>query len=457
MSNNYLKLFGQTMKVVEEIVSVDKEPEQDKYVQRLMRIRCSHGSKDNYINIGKDHGVLAGADQQPLMNANDHEADTHIIHFGNCDSDENPERQFRKLLVGGVLGGAVGGGLGAVLLGDVISDTLEDIGIMSFKCTPKTDEVWIDTNDKNILDGAPALLMKSCLTCRYGGTITLVPESEYPQDDNSQENQEKDEDSDADQQTDIVRSETDAVLAAAMERIASTGEAGEQNVVEAQMMMAVATALPAAEAEHICNDPEGYFTDDFAVTWTKALECGPEQIGENYEHNNSIPFEGDYLDSNGMIINQAEMENFHINNFTVAQTGCAAIAAYNANKLLDTESTPSFADVVYEMEPYGILNNAYGMMPGGIADYFIKRGYDVDYAVTNIEQKAADADVSVIFYATPDYAHYVTCQKTDDGRFIFYNQTYGEENDVKTYKEFEAEIKQDNAFATLAITISDKE
>ena len=30
------------------------------YITRLMRIRCDKGTMDNYINVDRDHGVLAG-------------------------------------------------------------------------------------------------------------------------------------------------------------------------------------------------------------------------------------------------------------------------------------------------------------------------------------------------------------------------------------------------------------
>lgn len=73
------------------------------YVLRLMRARCTFGTMDNYLNTDKDHGVRAGADQQLLLNANDH-TDKNIIHFGNCTSDKNPERTFRKGVVSGLMG-----------------------------------------------------------------------------------------------------------------------------------------------------------------------------------------------------------------------------------------------------------------------------------------------------------------------------------------------------------------
>lgn len=421
----------------------------NKYVHRLMRARCSCGSLDNYLNIETDHGVLAGEEQQPLMNANDHMAGVNVIHFGNCNSEENPERVFRKKLVGDILGGT--------FLGGVISDALEDIGIMSFKCTPKTDEVWEQTNDRNILDGAPALLMGSCLTCRYGGTITLVPEDEYPQEDTGEESG-GETDNQEETKEDTVRAETDAVLAEAMEKITATGEKGQAAVIEAQEYMALVASTTATEAAHVCNDPKGYFTEKYEPNWIKALVCTPAQRKENYEHNSSIEFEGEYLNSNGMIINQGVMHDFHINNFTVAKTGCGAIAAYNACKILDPENVPTFADVISEMEPYGILNNTYGLMPAGVGDYFVSGGYDVSYEVSDIGESAKEADVCVLYYISlnPDnpYGHFITLEKNSEGTFNVYNLQYGNENDVRTFEEIEEAIYPS---AMLGITISKKD
>ena len=42
------------------------------YVVRLMKIKCSMGTVENYINVDIDHGIFVGQNQQPLMNANDH-------------------------------------------------------------------------------------------------------------------------------------------------------------------------------------------------------------------------------------------------------------------------------------------------------------------------------------------------------------------------------------------------
>lgn len=151
-----------------------------KYVTRLMRARCSCGTIVNYLNIGRDHGILVGADMQPLMNANDHVAGVNIIHFGNCKSDKNPERMFRKGLVSLMASSTVPGMLiglvtkDATFFGDHLTDSLEALGIMACKCKPNTPNPWEITNEDSIVEGAPALMTCSTLTCRYGGVIEIV-------------------------------------------------------------------------------------------------------------------------------------------------------------------------------------------------------------------------------------------------------------------------------------------
>lgn len=196
--------------------------EDPKYITRLMRIRCSMGTMDNYINVGTDHGVLAGAEQQPVLNANDHTKE-NIIHCGNCESDQNPERMFRKGLVSGLMGPA------GLLLGELITDTLEDIGIMTCKCKPNTPVPWIFTNESNILEGAPALTMDSKIACRYGGVIGFVPLDQYPPEE-PEAMAEQEESTEEAVPPDTVEAEVAAALEAAMKEIADTGEGGKEAV-----------------------------------------------------------------------------------------------------------------------------------------------------------------------------------------------------------------------------------
>lgn len=420
------------------------------YVHRLMRIRCTHGSIDNYINLPKDHGVLAGQDQEPLLNANDHIAGEHIIHFGKCDSDENPERVFRKGLVGGLLGGP--------LLGGLVSDVLEKTGIMSFDCKPKTDEVWEETNDRNILEGAPAVLMKSCLTCRYGGIITLVPLDEYPQEDQAQQDENQEGETPQEEKPDPVREETDAVLQAAMDRIASTGEPGQQAVQEAQMYMAATAAATAADAAaQVCSAVTDSLPGTQGPSWMQAISCPLALMAENYAHNLAIPFAGPFLDSAGMIVSQGLMQEFRVGNFTVAQAGGGAVAVYNACKLLKGEETPPFADVVHDLESCGFLSNPYGMMPCGIADYLIREGCQVQMEATDIGEKMRAAGTGMLMYAAADAVRYVTCNAVDGDNFAFYNLPEGMGDAVQTMTEFESRVMAGGVLPLLGMTIAPKE
>lgn len=184
--------------------------EDPKYITRLMRIRCDKGTMDNYINIETDHGVVAGADQQPVLNANDH-TDKNIIHCGNCESDENPERMFRKAAVSALMGPA------GFFIGDAVTDLLEDVGIMTCKCRPNTPVPWIFTNESNVLDGAPALTMDSKVACRYGGVIEFVPLEEYPE--------EMAEEAEGEGQTETEEAERENAAAADSEAAAAVGAA----------------------------------------------------------------------------------------------------------------------------------------------------------------------------------------------------------------------------------------
>ena len=241
-----------------------------KYITRLMRIRCDKGTMDNYINVGTDHGVLAGADQQPVLNANDHTKE-NIIHCGNCESDENPERMFRKRLVAGCMGP-----IGA-LIGNTVTDLLEDVGIMTCKCKPNTPVPWIYANENNILEGAPALTMNSTLACRYGGVITFVPLDEYPEEQPvaEEEGQEPDK-----QEEDGVGEAAAAALEAALGKVAATGETGEAAVADTavklqetntEMEQAICNAVEETRKGVSYENIKGIFED-------ARLEAGEKQV-----------------------------------------------------------------------------------------------------------------------------------------------------------------------------------
>lgn len=133
------------------------------YVYRLMKAQCSCGSKDfkQYLNLPKDHGVLFHDNESPLMNANDHVANEHILTFGRCTSMANPNGAAGFLMASVVIP-FIGGALMRNLAG--------------VKCEPMTIVPWIKVDEDYLIDGAPALTLESRLPCYYGGSIKVVYE-----------------------------------------------------------------------------------------------------------------------------------------------------------------------------------------------------------------------------------------------------------------------------------------
>ena len=143
------------------------------YVVRLMTAKCTYGNMEHPLNvreIGGGHGVLYGASQEPVLNANDFVVNENVFHFGDCSShtpyaEANKENAASK----NFLEKAV----------DFFVDGF--FALVAPKCKPATENVWIEIDDKHILDGAPVVLVKSKLCCRRGGIIEIVAEIAVPE------------------------------------------------------------------------------------------------------------------------------------------------------------------------------------------------------------------------------------------------------------------------------------
>ncbi len=310
-----------------------------KYITRLMRMRCDKGTKQNYINVGTDHGILAGGncDAQPVMNANDHTSQ-NVIHFGNCTSESNPERAFREFLVKALLGPTAG-----ILTGPML-DMLEKMGILTYKCKPKTPQPWINANNDCILEGAPALTMNSRLACRYGGEISFVPLNEY---DNIQPTAEDESGEETPEPKDVVGEAFNEAVGEAMGEIADLGEPGEKCVEKVQMALALAAAVP---------PQEGWDYDKARDVAEVVVEEGAETF-------------------------------------------------FNAVRLVEPEREVTLDWAVKQMEPYGVLEHpTLGTLPLGVASALDMMGYQTQCCfgmdVETTSMAAADADAAVMMYAT---------------------------------------------------------
>lgn len=143
------------------------------YVYRLMKAQCSCGSKKfkQNLNLPKDHGVLYQDEDYPLMNANDHVANEHILTFGRCTSMTNPN-------------GAVGFALASAVIPIIGGALMKKLA--GVKCEPMTIVPWIKVDEDYLIDGAPALTLESELPCYYGGVIKIVLEPVNQDDENKE-------------------------------------------------------------------------------------------------------------------------------------------------------------------------------------------------------------------------------------------------------------------------------
>lgn len=312
-----------------------------KYITRLMKMECDKGTVRNYINVGTDHGVLAGGpcDAQPVMNANDHTS-KNIIHLGKCKSELNPERKFRELIVKALMGPA-----GAFLTGPML-DKLEEMGILTYQCRPNTPNPWLETNEDCLLEGAPALTMNSQLACRYGGTITFVEESTPAAGSGGTDTGQGDGGETA-LPRDVVNEAFNDAVASAMGEVADLGEPGEQAVQEVQIALTLASAMS-------------------------------EQEGWDYEKSQAAA--------------QAAVEG-------------GAAALYNTVKTLDPDTEMTFEQAVQVMQPYGVMENpVVGDVPLGVVSALNGMGYQTQYCLGMdtgaVSAAAAQAGAAVMMYAT---------------------------------------------------------
>lgn len=106
----------------------------EKYVVQYAESKCSKSPTAAALKVKVDHGVIYFAADFPLMNANDHTPGENIPSYGTC-----------------------------------LKDPTKPI-----PCVPITPCVWEKVNKKHLIEGAPALLEGSTLTCKMGGTITII-------------------------------------------------------------------------------------------------------------------------------------------------------------------------------------------------------------------------------------------------------------------------------------------
>lgn len=135
-----------------------------RYAYRLLKAKCSCGDKTftQCLNLPEDHGVYFQEKEFPLLNANDHVAGEHILGFGRCTSRKRCNDNIAADLIGDML------------LTPGVNGLIQDF--IGYRCEPMTIVPWRFADENYLIDGAPALTVKSELSCYYGGKITIETE-----------------------------------------------------------------------------------------------------------------------------------------------------------------------------------------------------------------------------------------------------------------------------------------
>lgn len=323
------------------------------YVTRLMKAKCSFGSMSQYLNLPLDHGVWFQSPDTPIMNANDHEAEKHILHFGRCTSSKNPGNtiNLEEMIIGALF--PFGGFLGSKLLKKLLN-------CEGCKCKPMTITPWKETDDDYYIDGAPAVTVESTLQCYYGGSITIDTESDTKGDENTDETVE-------------------------------TEEKGYHST----------NKMPASMADKIndfCSGPQDGSDSAFDGAMDSMAGAmgmyavSPETSASNYAHNKAQQMPPGAVDAAGNIIDSSALGNYKLGNGTVASQGNGVVAAYNAVNMLS--QNPDMASIIrfFELLPY-IMGNAslgeesYGLV--ALLMYMMALNYNVSVSTKKSSGKGS--------------------------------------------------------------------
>ena len=157
---------------------------------------------------------------------------------------------------------------------------------------------------------------------------------------------------------------------------------------------------------------------------------------DNYEHNSQFDFRGGFINDQ----NAADVRDTRLGTMPSSWNGCGWVAMHNANVILGLDE--HHASIIRELEesPGIIVGGLFGTTPTAIADYYRRRGFDVNMttmphrAPGNIDDQVRRSTTSILTYWTGRTAHTVMVRYMPNGeypgRFLVYNEYPG-----KTYHD----------------------
>lgn len=317
-----------------------------RFVYRVMCAQCDQGNMEQYLNLPQDHGVYFQNVDQPLMNANDHDGNKHILQFGRCTSSKNPANLADTVM------SAIPG---LSWIDKQLDKVQEALGCDGCKCQPLIINSWKDGDEANRLDGAPAITNDSKVFCVYGGIITVKEmEANTEESQPSQESQEPQEKAPLDTLPEAMR---DKILQGNANAMAEYESAVNDLMNMGDSLGGVPDSVMALieGTEQWYRDNPTEFIDNYQVS---------EEISDqNYLYNSTQVIDPAALTEDGYIANNALLSNYNVANSTADRIGASCAASYNLMRAIsDKPEYLRLSDVIRDMES---IQTFPGIMDGG--------------------------------------------------------------------------------------------
>lgn len=310
-------------------------PEQKKqFVRRLMVAACECGSLEyQYLNLPEDHGVYFQDVDHPLMNANDHKGDKHIMQFGRCNAEANPKNIMSKML--SKINPAFA----------LMQMAKEAMGCDGCKCSPKVINSWKDGDAANRLDGAPCITNKSKLYCFYGGLIKITEMPKNADEDESAENVDAPEEKEynllntvPESMRDKINSKNESMSSSDGGSASDSPAGGTQGAGSGTSGGSAGGGMPggsAPESGAFSGDTSGLVSDtqqwyqDNEQDFMEMYAVSDALIDQNYMANRTQVLNPACFNEEGFIADSSLLYNFNIGGSNLARVGAGCIAAFN--------------------------------------------------------------------------------------------------------------------------------
>lgn len=157
------------------------------------------------------------------------------------------------------------------------------------------------------------------------------------------------------------------------------------------------------------------------------------------------------ITSDGYIINQSLLSNIKYGKYTSDYNGCGWISAYNS--LISLGKSPKYTEVISDLQNHSIFNGLFGTNPLYFNKYFSQKGYKVkiNLCKKKFNAAASSCTTNIILYFHSKGAHFVSFKSLGNGKYHFYNDIYGKEDDIRTMDQF---LDQTGFLPAMLISIS---